>query len=254
MSISRSAAERLTHRLVLRRRLPSPFRDVRMYVSSEAGLRYLKPSLAGVDPTLLQVVNEFVAAGDVVWDIGANIGLFSLASASRAGRSGQVIAVEADTWNADMLRRSAARQSDLSAPVVVVPMAASDKPGVVSFEIAVRNRATNAMAGHGSSQTGGIRERHLVPTVTLNFLAEHFPPPQVLKIDVEGAEALVLGAASRVLGARPVVFCEVTSDNADAVREVLSPYGYSFYDAAVTPPRPSLGTPPYNLLAIPSSV
>lgn len=250
----RSAAERLSHRLVMRRRLPSPFRDVVMYVSSEAGLRYLKPSLKGVDPTLLVVVDEFVEPGHVVWDIGANIGLFTFAAALRAGRDGRLLSVEADTWNADMLRRSAARQSDSSAPIVVVPLAVSDKPGVDSFEIAVRNRATNALVGHGSSQTGGIRQRHLVPTVTLNCLAEHFPPPHVLKIDVEGAEALVLGAASRVLGARPIVFCEVFEDNAEAVRAALSPYGYRFYDAADARPRPGLDTPPFNLLALPSRV
>ena len=248
----RSAAERLTHRLVLYRRLPVPFRDVRMYVSSEAGLRYLKTSLAGVDPTLLRVVDEFVEPGHVVWDIGANIGLFTLAAASRAGRNGHVFSMEADTWNADMLRRSAARQPHSSAPVVVVPLAVADKQGVVEFEIAVRNRATNAISGFGSTQTGGVRQRHRVPAVTLNCLSEHFALPHVLKIDVEGAEALVLGAASRVLAARPVVFCEVTLDNAEAVGNALAQHGYTFYDAAARAPRAGLSAPPFNLLAIAS--
>lgn len=247
----RSAAERLTHRLVFRRKLPAPFQDVQMYVSSEAGLRYLKPSLARVDPTLLQIVDQCVQPGHVVWDIGANIGLFALASAIRAGRDGQVISVEADTWNANLLRRSATLQPTTSASIVVVPLAVSDSQGVATFEIAERNRATNSMAGLGSTQTGGTRETHLVPTVTLDALADYLPLPDVLKIDVEGAEALVLRSASRILAARPLVFCEVVPDNAVAVRDALAPYGYSFYDAALQPPRLSIDTPPFNLLAAP---
>lgn len=249
--LSRSVAERLTRRLVLRRRLPSPFHDVRMYVSSEAGLRYLKPAMAGVDPTLLRVVDEFVEPGHVVWDIGANIGLFTLAAAARAGRDGQVLSAEPDTWNADMLRRSAARQPDTSAPVVVVPLAVGDKPGVAAFEIAARNRSASALAGHGSSQMGGVRRRHLVPTVSLDCLARHFPLPHVLKIDVEGAEARVLRSASRVLAACPVIFCEVAGENAESVSEVLARHGYTFHDGDALPPRPITNTPPWNLLATP---
>lgn len=220
-----------------------------MNVSSEAGLRYLKWSLSGVDPTLLRVAYESVEPGHVVWDIGANIGLFTFAAASRAGRHGQVVSVEADTWNADLLRRSAVLQPETSAPVVVVPLAVADESGVVSFEIATRNRSTNAIVGLASSQAGGVRERHLVPTTTLDILAEQFPLPHVLKIDVEGAEALVLRAASRVLAARPVVFCEVTAGNADAVRNALVPHGYRFHDAVAIRPRPAVRTPPFNLLA-----
>lgn len=222
-----------------------------MYVSSEAGLRYLKPSLTGVDRSLLHMVDEFVKPGHVVWDIGANIGLFTLAAAARARRDGQILSVEADTWNADMLRRSAARQPGTSAPVVVVPLAVGDQPGVAAFEIAARNRSANALVGHGSSQMGGVRRRHLVPTVSLDCLARHFPLPHVLKIDVEGAEALVLRSASRVLAVRPVIVCEVAGENAEAVGEVLARHGYAFHDGDAPPPRPITNTPPWNLLATP---
>ena len=44
------------------------------------------------------MVHEMVRPGDVVWDIGANVGLFAFAAANRAGSSGQVIAVEPDLW------------------------------------------------------------------------------------------------------------------------------------------------------------
>lgn len=245
----RSVAERLTHRVVVARRLPEPF-GVKFFVSSEAGLRYLKPSLDNVDPHLLGLAEEVVKPGAVVWDIGANVGLFTFSSAHQAGHLGRVVAVEPDTYNVGLLRRSAAVQPSDSAPIDVIPAAVSDKPGVASFQIAVRNRSTNSLLGYGSTQMGGIRHTQTVPTLSLDVLAEHFPLPQVLKIDIEGAEVLALQGARKVLAARPTIICEVFEDNTADVVEALEPHGYIFYDGEAPPPRIPVEVPPYSLLAV----
>lgn len=235
----RAAAEKATHRLVLRRRLPPPYEAVRIYVSSESGLRYLKPRLRAVDPDLLRAVERLVHDGDNVWDVGANAGLFTFSAALRAGSQGSVLAVEADTWNVGLLRRSASLAQP-GAPVQILPAAASDRIGVATFNIAVRSRSTNYLGvTTGSTQTGGVREAQTVPTVTLDLLLEHFAPPDVLKIDVEGAEALVLAGAAKVLALRPRIVCEVAQENAPVVQRLLQQHGYSFYDGE----RPSYGMP-----------
>src|ERR1700733_11552803 len=120
----RSALERATHRLVVRRRLPPPFASARIYVSTEGGLRYLARTMAEVDPALLRLAAEVVGPGDTVWDIGANMGLFSFAAAVAAGPSGRVLAVEADTDLAGQLCRSAADNAR-HASVDVLPAAVS---------------------------------------------------------------------------------------------------------------------------------
>lgn len=250
----RSRAEQWSHRIVVRRRLPTPFSQARIYTSPEAGLRYLKPTLRHVDPMLLSVVEETVGPADVVWDIGANVGLFAFAAATRAGADGMVLCLEADTWNVALLRRSAARQPSSSARVEVVPAAVSDTVGVARFEIAKRNRATNALEGMGSDQTGGVRESQLVPTLTLDLLAEYFPLPRVLKIDVEGAEALVLAGADGVLSARPTILCEVSAKSTDSVHHLLHRRGYVLFDAEAPPPRePLWDGAAFNVLAVPAS-
>src|SRR5579859_3877308 len=103
----RLALERASHRVVVLRRLPPPFAGARIYVSTEGGLRYLARPMAQVDPPLLRLAAEVVRRGDTVWDIGANMGLFSFAAAVLAGPEGRVLAVEPDTDLVGLLRRSA---------------------------------------------------------------------------------------------------------------------------------------------------
>lgn len=232
--IGRSLAERVTHRLVLPRRLPAPFSDVRIFVSSEGGLRYLKPRLINLDPTLLALTQEFVRPGAVVWDVGANVGLFSFSAAWAAGPAGRVVALEPDTWLVRLLGRSAQRAA--GAPVDVVPIAVSDTDGVGLFHVARRSRATSHLHGFGTTQTGGARHLQYVPTLTLDTIARFFPAPDLLKVDVEGAELLVLnGARSLLAASRPVLICEVARENAEATARLLRDLDYEIYDAAASP-------------------
>jgi len=225
----RSTLEQMTHPLVLRRRLPPPFGAARIHVTTEGGLRYLRPDIRRVDPILLGLAEELIGPGDTVWDIGANLGLFSFAAAVAAGRNGYVLAIEPDVRLVSLLHRSVTVNYG-HAPVEVVPAAVADDLGVSRFNIAMRNRSTNHLDGYGTSQTGGVRTTHLVPTVTLDWLAERFPVPDIIKIDVEEAEAKALAKSSRVLQAHPKIICEVAEKNFTLVGEILSHYGYTLYD------------------------
>ena len=245
----RATLEQVSHHFVIRRRLPPPFAAARIYTSSEGGLRYLKPRMDRVDPVLLRLAAEIVRPGDTVWDIGANVGLFSFAAAVAAGSDGHVIAVEPDTVLVQLLRRSSAGQRHAS--VEVLPAAVADECRVARFHIAKRNRSTNYLDGFGTTQTGGVRAIELVPTVSLDWLAAHFPPPDIIKIDVEGAEALVLSGGRRVLRAHPRIICEVAKENAMAVRDLLIGSGYTLYNGELAADRRHpTAEAPFNTLAI----
>ena len=246
----RAAAERGTHPFVLRRRLPKPFDTALIYASSEGGLRYLRPSLNSVDPALLALAASVVRAGQVVWDIGANVGLFSLAAAVSAGPEGRVLAIEPDVTLVRLLRRSA-RMNRNCAPIDVLPAAVADQLTVAQFHVARRNRSTSHLHGFGTSQTGGIRATELVPTVTLDWLAGQFRPPDVLKIDVEAAEVGVLAGGSNVLRQLPTIICEVARQNADIVGEMLRKIGYTLFDGdCAEAQRVAVPQAPPNTLAI----
>jgi FkbM family methyltransferase len=244
----RSVLEQATHRIVVRRQLPAPFGAAQIYVSSEGGLRYLGRGMARVDPALMRLAAETVGPGNTVWDIGANLGLFSFAAAVAAGPSGRVLAVEPDTALAGLLRRSAAANRD-HAPVEVLAAAVADQESLARFHIARRSRSASYLDGFGTTQTGGVRSTQMVPTVTLDWLAARLGMPDVIKIDVEEAEAAVLAGGTRVLGLASAIICEVAARNAAAVRDVLSASGYSLYDGDLPPGerRPVADAPPNTL-------
>lgn len=249
----RTALEHMTHNIVLRRRLPPPFDTARVYASSEGGLRYLRLRMEKVDPTLLRLAAELVKPGHVVWDIGANLGLFTFAAAVAAGPRGHVLAVEPDATLVRLLHRSATKNR-AHAQVDILSAAVADNLGIARFHIARRNRSTNHLDGYGTRQAGGIRSTETVCTVTLDWLAMHFPTPDVVKIDVEEAEVPVLTGGSHVLRARPTLICEVAGRNATGVEDLLTGHGYLLYDADQSADQriPATSAPP-NTLAIGTS-
>jgi FkbM family methyltransferase len=225
-----------------------------MYLTPEAGLRYLLPGRAlKTDENLFKNAAETVKPGSVVWDVGANMGLFSFAAAGLAGADGRVYAFEPDTVMVRLLRRSA-RLNPQAAPVEVIPCAVADDVSLARFHIAQRSRTSNALEGYGLSQSGGVREVETVLTVSLDWLAERLPPPDVLKVDVEGAELTVFRGGLKMLKAkRPVIVFELTRWNWDEESRILRDLGYTLYDSELPPgERKPLTQPTYNIIAIPS--
>jgi FkbM family methyltransferase len=187
--------------------------------------------MARVDPMLIDLCEKHVGHGDVVWDIGANVGLFTFAAAACAGPSGRVVAFEPDSWLVQLLRRSA-RLQRASAPVDIIPSAVAESIGIRSFSLARRSRSANYLAEYGSSQTGGAIETHSVVAVSLDWIAEQFPAPNLIKIDVEGAEAEVIRGGMRLLAERlPILICEVCEESRSEVTTRLNSLGYRLIDS-----------------------
>lgn len=244
--VTKRLAARLGRGRMFPRRLPHDLGGCRFPASLEGGAKFLRLRAHEFDPVLTQFAKSSITNGSVVWDVGANVGLFAFAAAGLAGRSGTIIAVEPDGWLAANLRR-ASRWNPDAAEVIVVPAAISDRLGLTEFIVANNNRAVNYIAQAGrTSITGGARERQLVPTLTLDCLAENLPMPDVLKIDVEGAEALVLAGAGHVLEVGPTIFIEAGESTSAAVHRILAPHGYRYVNAST---GRSCDMPVFNTIA-----
>jgi FkbM family methyltransferase len=145
--------------------------------------------------SIQQLLLGEVRAEMVCWDVGAHIGFFSLMLARRARL---VVAVEAHPVNAARLRRNV-ELNDL--PVQVVEAAVWSVPGTVSLQVAPMSGMHAVVGAHGEGTID-------VPAVTLDQLAVDNPPPDLVKIDVEGAEVAVLEGATSALRHTSFVLCE----------------------------------------------
>jgi len=254
MGLIRTCLERLSRRMAFWRRLPEPFSFVRVLVTPDASLSHFRPGANWCDPELIAVVSRFVKPGDVVWDVGANVGVFGAAAAARSGPAGRVLCVEPDLALVRLIRKTSGRLPAACAKLETLAAAVADAAGIAEFHIAERGRASNGLAKFGDrSQTGGVRERQLVPVVSLDDLLKVSAAPALLKIDVEGAEAVIFDGARRVLDeARPIIYVEVGEQNAEKVTRQLHAASYDLFD----PKKPLDGQAQlpaciWNTLAIP---
>lgn len=255
----RRLAEHLSRHVVLRRRLPERFGSLPLFVSPGASLIYWRGLRLPVFNDLYDFAEHYVRPGDTIWDVGGNIGLLSFACAARAQKHGRVLCFEPDLWSVRLLKRSCEINRGHAAPVDVLPVAISDRLSLEWLHVPERSRAASHLestgGGAGSEITGKVRERHLTPVLTLDWLAENQPPPNVLKIDVDGAEMRVLrGGEAMLRKHRPIILTEVYERNADEVTAFLHGLGYTLYqyesgEAGKTP----ITRTTYNTLALPRS-
>jgi FkbM family methyltransferase len=183
-------------------------------------------ALGTSEPLIQDVFAEHVPAGGTVWDIGANIGFYSLI-ASRLVGEGRVVAFEPLPANLDAIRRNLR----LNGITNVEPraLALSDEEGTADLQ--VHSRQTWAKLDT-SADTGfrgeGEAAAHIeVELSTIDRQLEQLGAPDLLKIDIEGAEVAALrGAATLLSEHRPTIICELHGTN-DGVCDLLESHGYS---------------------------
>jgi FkbM family methyltransferase len=193
----------------------------RICVSPAGNLGYL---LGTFEPHLQRAIRQYVAAGDTVYDIGANIGYVSLSLAKRVGSRGRVVAFEPVPWNADLLRRNI--EDNGITNVQLLEVAASDNRGEAVMRIAGNNPDMASLVWHRNNPSA---LELVIKRVVIDNLVEAgtLTEPKFVKIDVEGAEGQVLQGMRRTLAkAAPVVFIECSDAGRETSWHLLSELGY----------------------------
>lgn len=154
---------------------------------------------------VVEAIRAAVPAGGVAYDVGAHIGYHTLVMARAAGAGGTIIAFEPDARNRRCLIQNL--QANGAGHVVVDGRALSGAGGEQIF--ASYGYSSVGHLFHGQTQPDARLAR--VTTTTLDALVfeERLPRPALVKLDVEGAEADVIGGAERVLAeVRPTLIVE----------------------------------------------
>ena len=182
--------------------------------------------IGDLDVPVQEALRRTVPVGGVVYDVGANVGFFTALAARMVGAGGHVIAFE-PIVAAAKLAHEAALRSHLADRVEVRTAAVGARSGTA--------RMCSVAAGGIWSHMSTVRDPHPltieeveVPLVSLDdVVAAGAPPPDVVKVDVEGAEGDVLRGGRRLLAEhRPIVVCEMHDTN-EEVADLLEAAGYS---------------------------
>jgi FkbM family methyltransferase len=168
-----------------------------------------------------------VRPGDLVLDVGANVGAYTLLFAQWVGPAGHVVAFEPAPLAAAGLRRHLALNG-LTSRVEVLEAAVCDRSGTAPFHADAAS-GVNALASRGTPSSIEVL------TTTLDeFCSARDLRPHVVKIDVEGAELAVLEGARRLLSDPEIrVFVELhpatwgaSGTTAGAVAAALDALGF----------------------------
>jgi FkbM family methyltransferase len=132
--------------------------------------------------------------GGTVIDVGAHVGLHTLLFSSLVGAAGRVLAVEPSPANASLLRRHLVWNQCRN--VSVIEAAIGENAGSVRFCFRTDPTDPTASANSIAYDIGG--DAADVPVATLDDICR-FCAPDLIKVDVEGAELLVLRGAEETL-------------------------------------------------------
>ena len=185
------------------------------------------------EPAVTRVFERLLGPGDVVVDVGANVGYYSLLASHLVGGTGHVYAVEASPLIRERLNRNLLANGMRN--VSVLPYAAWDENGSARLHVAAENRGSSTL-----SRYGGTDAIEAVSLVRLDKILPEAIAPRIrlLKIDVEGAEAHAVRGLAGLLerARRAVVICEITpsrlaelGSKASDVFEIFERLGYTGY-------------------------
>jgi FkbM family methyltransferase len=176
------------------------------------------------EPAVLKMLERLLRPGMVVWDVGAHIGFISLVAARLVGRDGYVEAFEPMPETQKRLHEAIALNGARNIRVHAVAAAASNGTALMYRGAAT---STSSLIGNVGPK-GSLR----VQTRTLDAIARFARDPNLIKVDIEGAEVDVLRAAVDFLARRRPYLVLESLDPALLVeaREVLPFYAFDSID------------------------
>ena len=172
---------------------------------------------------------EHLKPGLVFYDLGTNLGFFSLIAARQVGAAGHVYGFEPDPQIARRVRSNLNYNGFKN--FTLTEAAVWCETGTVTF--AMVDATSSLDRGTGQIMMTATEGQTIqIPAVALDDFVKTARPPNLIKCDVEGAEVEALrGAVSVLTKYRPDLVCEIHStENGVAVRDLLFQLGYQVFD------------------------
>lgn len=233
-------ASRLQHSSETGRRIvetatrPLRHRDMRVMRGRMQGARinlggsFLRYLTGDAEPEVQDALAELIEPGQTVYDVGANIGFFTILCSRLVGPQGRVYAFEPIPQNLATLRHNVALNGMEN--VTVVEQALSSATGTAEMFVSPWSafHSLNVEGATKQDNHGPRAGEITVQTVTLDEFVqgEGVRPPDLVKIDVEGAELIVVeGMRETLRSVKPLLLCELHDTKLD-YRELIDSIDY----------------------------
>lgn len=206
------------------------------------------------EPVLTGYMQQILRPGDIVIDVGANVGAHTLLASRLVGPTGRVHAIEASPSIFQMLEKNV--RINQAANVSTYNAAVSDSAGSVTVYLNRRSNlgGTTILRTEADQRSAGAEA--VVPSCPLQDLvpADDIRAARLIKIDVEGAEWLVVKGMQKLLGELAqdaIIVAELTRSGLDAFGAspkdflaVLADAGFAPYEIANEYPAEFYVDPP----------
>jgi FkbM family methyltransferase len=199
-----------------------------------------------LEPPVQEALRRLLAPGDVFYDVGANVGFFTLVGARLVGPTGRVVAFEPVPWCARAVGRNIALNAFEHAQIRAEAVGAADG----SARLYVVGEASWSHL-ESTGRHADVRDEIDVTVVSIDSLvaAGTIPGPDVMKIDTEGAELQAIeGARETIAAHRPAIVCELHDTN-EAFVALMDELGY--VTTNIDGPAAVAGAGPIHALAQP---
>lgn len=217
--------------------------DIYLRVPTPATLRRLRSCRK--EPWTVRWIEEWIRPAQTLYDVGANVGAYSLVAASVTEGQATVVALEPGYATFAILCENIVL-NDVADSVIPLPIALSDRTALatLTYSDLMAGRALHTVAR--DRNTASIYAQPIL-SYSLDELIRHFdlPAPNHIKLDVDGAEARVLAGAKEALAAPHLqsVLAEVHPDEAEAIDEALASAGLRQVEEYRPAPKPGRRPP-----------
>ncbi|WP_133273822.1 FkbM family methyltransferase [Hymenobacter radiodurans] len=213
----------------------------------------------GFENAELDFLRNFLREGDTFFDIGSNIGLFSLVASTRIGDEGKIFAFEPSPKTYARLKENL-KNNNIS-DQYVFNIGLSDK--IDKLQLNISDNGYDAWNSFADSKDGKFSKVQEVDVDTLDNIANRYGVRNIdlIKLDVEGWEKFVLYGGERTMKDNsPVIMVEFTEENTfsagyhvQELYDILEAWGYKWYryiDKKLVFEKKQLHYPYDNLFAI----
>lgn len=188
--------------------LGKPFRDTSsiIYYNPIEHLTFLGKQKIYYEADLQNKISKYISQGNLIFDIGANIGQYALLFSTIVGTNGKVISLEPDCDNFAILSLNKYKNNCNNLILINKGLDFIEQVKILYKDKVTGGRKSSFFKEFSSQNS----EQQTINTITFNTLIEQFGTPHFVKIDIEGYEGVIVSQLSSQILTKPITwFIEV---------------------------------------------